>query len=213
VSDTLAPEDAAFRDRIRAFVATHLPSDLSQRLLNGGAVTAEDIRRWQGILYRHGLGAIHWPVAYGGQDASPLRQYVFELECALAGAPPQLAFGVRMLAPVLMRFGQPAQRQRFLPGMLAGTDWWCQGYSEPGAGSDLASLRTSAVRDGDHYVVNGAKCWNTLGQHADWMFCLVRTDTEAKPQRGISMLLIDMRSPGITVRPTELLDGTRTLSK
>jgi alkylation response protein AidB-like acyl-CoA dehydrogenase len=113
-----------------------------------------------------------------------------------------------MLAPVLMRFGTPAQQQQFLPGILTGDTWWCQGYSEPGSGSDLASLRTSAVQDGEHYIVNGQKCWNTLGQHADWMFCLVRTDSSAKPQRGISMLLIDMRSPGITVRPTRLLDGT-----
>jgi len=212
VTHELSPDDAAFRDEIRAFVAAHLPSDIAERLLNGGAIAADDIRRWQAILHQHGLGAIHWPAAFGGRDASPLRQYLFELECAMAGAPPQLAFGVRMLAPVLMRFGTRAQQAQFLPGIVAGTDWWCQGYSEPGAGSDLASLRTSAVRDGDHYVVNGQKCWNTLGQHADWMFCLVRTDTESKPQRGISMLLIDMKSPGITVRPTQLLDGTREVN-
>jgi alkylation response protein AidB-like acyl-CoA dehydrogenase len=208
MSLTLSADDAAFRDEIRAFLARALPEDIATRLVAGERPTADDIRRWQGILHANGYGAIHWPQAFGGRDASALRQYLFELECARAGAPPQLSFGVRMLAPVLMRYGTPEQQARFLPGILSGANWWCQGYSEPGAGSDLASLRTQAVLDGDHYVVNGQKCWNTLGQYADWMFCLVRTDPTAKPQRGISMLLIDMKTPGITVRPTVLLDGT-----
>ena len=204
----LAPEDLSFRDHIRAFVAEQLPAAMAQRLLNGGKIEPSDIRTWQGILYKAGLGAIYWPAAFGGQDAAPVRQYLFELECALAGAPPQLSFGVRMLAPVLMRFGTTEQQRTFLPSILTGETWWCQGYSEPGAGSDLASLRTAAVLDGDHYVINGQKCWNTLGQYADWIFCLVRTDFTVKAQRGISLVLIDMKTPGITVRPTVLLDGT-----
>ena len=204
----LSAEDRAFQEQVRSFVAAHLPTELAARQLNGGRLEPADMRFWQATLNAHGYGAIHWPAAFGGQDASPLRQHLFEQECALAGAPPQLSFGLRMLAPVLMRFGTPEQQQRFLPGILTGDTWWCQGYSEPAAGSDLASLRTSAVVEGDHYIVNGQKCWNTLGQHADWMFCLVRTDPHVKAQRGISIILIDMRSPGITVRPTRLLDGT-----
>jgi alkylation response protein AidB-like acyl-CoA dehydrogenase len=208
VNLALSADDRVFQDAVRAFITAHLPTDVAQRQLSGGRLEPGDIRRWQAILNEHGYGAIHWPIAFGGQDASPLRQYLFELECALAGAPPQLSFGVRMLAPVLMRFGTAEQQRTYLPAILTGETWWCQGYSEPGAGSDLASLRTSAVLDGDHYVVNGQKCWNTLGQHADWIFCLVRTDASAKPQRGITMLLINMKTPGITVRPTVLLDGT-----
>jgi alkylation response protein AidB-like acyl-CoA dehydrogenase len=204
----LSEADRQFQEQVRAFLTTHLPADIAERQLNGGKLAPAEVLQWQRILYEHGYGAIHWPTVFGGQDASPLRQYLFELECALAGAPMQLSFGVRMLAPVLMRFGTLEQQRQFLPSILDGTTWWCQGYSEPGAGSDLASLRTSAVLDGDHYVVNGQKCWNTLGQHADWIFCLVRTDASSKPQRGISMLLIDMKTPGITVRPTVLLDGT-----
>ncbi len=204
----LSPDDVAFRDELRSFLAANLPGDMRERTLGGYGFEASDIRRWQQILHGHGWGAVHWPKEFGGLGATPLQQYLFELECALAGAPIQLAFGLRMLGPVLMRYGSPAHQQYFLPRILSGEHWWCQGYSEPGAGSDLASLKTQAVRDGDHYVVNGQKCWNTLGQFADWIFCLVRTDPAAKPQRGISMLLIDMKTPGITVRPTVLLDGT-----
>ena len=204
----LSSDDLAFRDGLRAFLAAKLPSDIRERTISGHRFEAADIRRWQQILHAHGWGAVHWPSEFGGMGATPVQQYLFELECALAGAPIQLAFGLRMLGPVLMRYGSPAHQQYFLPRILSGEHWWCQGYSEPGAGSDLASLKTQAARDGDHYVVNGQKCWNTLGQFADWIFCLVRTDPAAKPQRGISMLLIDMKSPGITVRPTVLLDGT-----
>ncbi|MBS0374013.1 MAG: acyl-CoA dehydrogenase family protein [Proteobacteria bacterium] len=204
----LSPDDVAFRDRVRAFLATELPADIRERTLSGTRFEAGDVRRWQRILHDHGWGAVHWPAEFGGLQSTPIQQYLFELECALAGAPIQLAFGLRMLGPVLMRYGSPVQQQRFLPRILSGEDWWCQGYSEPGAGSDLASLKTTAVQNGDHYVVNGQKCWNTLGQFADWIFCLVRTDGTAKPQRGISLLLIDMKTPGITVRPTVLLDGT-----
>jgi alkylation response protein AidB-like acyl-CoA dehydrogenase len=201
-------DDEAFRSRLRSFLDAHLPESLRDLPVDDEGSLAKAIREWQGILHAGGFGAVHWPVAFGGLGATAVQQYVFELECALRGAPMQLPFGLRMLAPVLMKFGSAAQQQRFLPRILSGADWWCQGYSEPGAGSDLASLRTQAVLDGDHYVVNGQKCWNTLGQHADWIFCLVRTDTSAKAQRGITLLLIDMHSPGVTVRPTRLLDGT-----
>jgi alkylation response protein AidB-like acyl-CoA dehydrogenase len=207
VNLTLSPEELAFQKQVRALLDAHLPDDMRSRTLRA-RVEVGDIRRWQRILFEQGWGAIHWPKTFGGRDATPIQQYLFELECAMAGAPVQLAFGLRMLGPVLMKYGSAAHQQYFLPRILSGEHWWCQGYSEPGAGSDLASLKTSAVLEGDHYRVNGQKCWNTLGQHADWIFCLVRTDSAAKPQRGISMLLIDMQSPGITVRPTVLLDGT-----
>jgi alkylation response protein AidB-like acyl-CoA dehydrogenase len=200
--------ELAFRGRVRQFLDAHLTPDLCDVSPTDESAQAAAVRRWQGVLHAHGWGAVSWPVDFGGVGATPVEQYLFELECALAGTPIQLPFGLRMLAPVLMKFGNPAQQQHFLPRILSGADWWCQGYSEPGAGSDLASLKTQASRDGAHYVVNGQKCWNTLGQHADWIFCLVRTDAAAKPQRGISLLLIDMHSPGITVRPTRLLDGT-----
>ncbi len=202
-------EEQAFRDEVRAFLRDRLPDDIRRRVHLGdhGRIN-EDIPRWQKILHEHGWGAPAWPVEFGGTGWSKARQFIFETECALADAPPQLAFGVKMVAPVIMRFGSREQQARFLPRILAGEDWWCQGYSEPGSGSDLASLKTRAELDGDHYVVNGQKVWNTLGQYADWIFCLVRTDASGKPQRGISFLLIDMKTPGITVRPTRLLDGS-----
>ncbi|MCB1578699.1 MAG: acyl-CoA dehydrogenase family protein, partial [Xanthomonadales bacterium] len=198
-----------FRDEVRAFLRDKLPSDMRRRVhLGDHSHFREDIPRWQKILNERGWGAPAWPVEFGGTGWSKTQQFIFETECALADAPAQLAFGVKMVAPVLMRFGSPEQQQRFLPRILAAEDWWCQGYSEPGSGSDLASLKTKAELDGDHYVVNGQKVWNTLGQFADWIFCLVRTDSSGKPQRGISFLLIDMKAPGISVRPTRLLDGS-----
>lgn len=205
---TFSAAEIAFRDRIRAFLAAELPAELRGQTPPGRDFDPIVIRRWQKLLCDHGLGAVHWPVSFGGLGATPVEQYLFQLECAMARAPVQLSFGLRMLAPVLMHFGSVEQQRRFLPKILSGEHWWCQGYSEPGAGSDLVSLKTQAVRSGEHYIVNGQKCWNTLGQHADWAFCLVRTDPTAKPQAGISLLLIDMRTPGITVRPTRLLDGT-----
>ncbi len=206
--------ESAFRDEVRAFLKTHLPADLRERMLAGSEKNVrEDIPRWQKILHTQGWGAPGWPIEFGGTGWSQVQQYIFEVECALAGAPPQLSFGLKMVAPVLMRFGSPAQQQRFLPRIRSAEEWWCQGYSEPGSGSDLASLKTQARREGDHYIVNGQKVWNTLGQYADWIFCLVRTDMEAKPQRGISFLLIDMKTPGITVRPTTLLDGTNEVNE
>lgn len=206
-------EQSGFREQVRSFLKAKLPEDIRDRSLNGEERVAEDILRWQRILHAQGWGAPSWPKEFGGTGWSPIERYLFDLECALAGAPPQLPFGLKMVAPVLMRFGTAAQQQYFLPPILSGEHWWCQGYSEPGAGSDLASLQTRAVRDGDHYLVTGQKAWNTLGQNAHWIFCLVRTDTSAKPQRGISFLLIDMKAPGIRVKPTTLLDGTQEVNE
>jgi alkylation response protein AidB-like acyl-CoA dehydrogenase len=204
-----SPEDRAFRDEVRAFLARALPADVRERTrLGDERHLRDDIVAWQRILHAQGWGAPMWPVEFGGTGWSKAQQFIFETECALADAPAQLAFGVKMVGPVIQRYGTPEQQQRFLPRILSGEDWWCQGYSEPGSGSDLASLRMKAERDGDDYVLNGQKVWNTLGQFADWIFCLVRTDTEGKPQRGISFVLVDMRSPGIRVQPTRLLDGT-----
>lgn len=209
----LTAEELTFRDGIREFLQRALPQDIRERTQAGHEPVIEDMRRWQRILHAQGWGASMWPAQFGGTGWSPLEQHLFEVECALAGAPAQLPFGLRMIGPVIMQFGRAWQRERFLPRILSGEDWWCQGYSEPGSGSDLASLKTQARRDGDHYVVTGQKAWNTWGQHADWIFCLVRTDPAAKAQRGISMLLIDMRSPGITVRPTRIIDGTEEVNE
>ena len=201
-------EEKAFREEVRQFLATELAPDLRDRVRRGDdSRLDDDIRRWQRILHARGWGAPGWPQEFGGTGWSKTRQLIFEVECALADAPIQLPFGLKMVAPVLMRYGSPQQQQRFLPRILSGEDWWCQGYSEPGSGSDLASLRTKARRDGDSYVLDGQKAWNTLGQFADWIFCLARTDERAKPQKGISFLLVDMKTPGVTVRPTRLLDG------
>ena len=163
---------------------------------------------WFSLALRMG-----WPVEFGGPGWNPVQQYIFEEESALAGAPRLLPFGTKMVAPVIMAFGTAAQQQRYLPNISSGAEWWCQGYSEPGAGSDLASLKTRAVRDGDHYIVDGQKTWNTLGQYADWIFCLTRTDSKAKQQSGITFLLIDMKSPGITVHPIMLLDGGQEVNE
>ena len=202
-------EEQAFRDEVRQFLASELPSDIRDRMRRDDASQIrDDIARWQKILHAKGWGAPTWPLEFGGTGWSKTRQYLFENECALADAPVQLAFGIKMVAPVIMRFGSPEQQQKFLPRILAAEDWWCQGYSETGSGSDLASLKMKAERDGDDYLLNGQKVWNTLGQFADWIFCLVRTDATVKPQKGISFLLIDMKSPGIRVQPTRLLDGT-----
>ena len=202
-------EELAFRDEVRQFLASQLPADIRDRISRGDhSHVRDDTIRWQKILHAKGWGAPAWPVEFGGTGWSKTQQYIFETECALADAPAQLAFGIKMVAPVLMRYGSPEQQNKFLPRILAAEDWWCQGYSEPGSGSDLASLKMKAERDGDEYVLNGQKVWNTLGHFADWIFCLVRTDSSAKPQKGISFVLVDMKTPGITVRPTKLLDGS-----
>jgi alkylation response protein AidB-like acyl-CoA dehydrogenase len=207
-----SPEEQAFRAEVRAFLAAELPEEIRDKVRSGGRLEKDDMLRWQQILYRRGWGAGMWPSRFGGADWSVFQQHIFEEECATAGAPPQIPFAVKMVAPVLMTFGSVAQQDYFLPRIISGEHWWCQGYSEPGSGSDLASLRMAAVRAGDEYVVNGQKTWNTLGQYADWIFCLVRTQTEGRPQEGISFLLIDMKSPGIRVRPIITLDGEHEIN-
>jgi alkylation response protein AidB-like acyl-CoA dehydrogenase len=199
-------EDLAFRDQVRAFLDSHLPPDLQDKVRKHLRLSKDDYVRWHKILAAKGWVAPAWPVEYGGPGWTPVQRHLFEEECALAGAPPIMPFGVNMVAPVIMAFGSQAQKDYYLPRILSCEDWWCQGYSEPGAGSDLASLKTGAVREGDHYVVNGQKTWTTLAQHADMIFCLVRTDPGVRKQEGISFLLIDMHAPGVTVRPIIMLD-------
>jgi alkylation response protein AidB-like acyl-CoA dehydrogenase len=207
-------DEQAFRDEVRNFLRDQLPRDIAQKIKSGLPIRAEDYTRWQKILHKHGWGAPTWPKQFGGTGWNPVQLHIFDEEAAAAGAPRSIPFGLKMVAPVIMAFGNTAQQQRFLPPIVAGEHWWCQGYSEPGAGSDLASLKTRAERQGDHYIVNGQKTWNTLGQHADWIFCLVRTDPNApKLQQGISFLLIDMKSPGITVRPIITLDGAHEVNE
>jgi alkylation response protein AidB-like acyl-CoA dehydrogenase len=205
--ESAGSEDAAFRAEVRTFVRSHLPAELRHKVLAGERLGKADYLAWHRILFQRGWIAPGWPRAFGGCEWNAMRQHTFEEECALAGAPGILPFGIRMVAPVLMKYGDAAQQQRFLPRILSGEDWWCQGYSEPGAGSDLASLRTRAERRGDRYLVNGQKTWTTLAQFADWIFCLVRTSAEGRPQEGISFLLIDMKSKGVSVRPIVMLDG------
>ncbi|MBC3916103.1 acyl-CoA dehydrogenase family protein [Undibacterium sp. CY18W] len=199
-------EDLAFRDEVRAYLEANLPQDLQQKVLNHKRLSREDFVRWHKILAKQGWVATGWPAEYGGTGWTPTQRHIFEEECARAGTPAILPFGVNMVAPVIMAFGNQAQKDYYLPRILSCEDWWCQGYSEPGSGSDLASLKTRAERDGDHYIVNGQKTWTTLAQHADMIFCLVRTDTGVRKQEGISFLLIDMKTPGITVRPIIMLD-------
>jgi len=206
-------EEQAHRVEVRRFLQDHLPADLADKVNNGKRLGREDYLRWQKILHRRGWGATMWPKSFGGTGWNAVWQHIFDEECADAGTPMQLPFGLKMVAPVIMAFGSQAQQERFLPRIADGSDWWCQGYSEPGAGSDLASLKTSAVREGEHYRVNGQKTWNTFGQHADWIFCLVRTSTEGRQQEGISFLLIDMKTPGITVRPIIMIDGEHEINE
>ncbi|MCA0871160.1 acyl-CoA dehydrogenase family protein [Seohaeicola saemankumensis] len=202
------PEEEAFREEVRGFLAENLPKEISDAIKYGTGLGKDGYLRWQAILNEKGWLAPNWPAEYGGAEWNAVQKHIYEEEAAAAHAPRTVAFGLAMLGPVLMQFGSQAQKDYYLPRILSGEDWWCQGYSEPGAGSDLASLKTRAVRDGDHYVVNGQKTWTTLGQHANKIFCLVRTDPDVKQQEGISFLLIDMDTPGIEVRPIILLDGT-----
>lgn len=200
---TFSAADLAFRDDVRAFLAAELPQRLRDGM-NGTAsvfVEPEIGLEWQRILNARGWLAYHWPVAHGGTGWTPVQRYIFEKECALADAPALSVLGLKLVGPVIAHFGTEAQKARYLDRILTGDDLWCQGYSEPGSGSDLASLKTRAVRDGDRYIVNGTKIWTTHAHHADWMFCLARTDPDVKPQAGISFLLINMRQPGITIRP------------
>jgi len=201
------PEEVAFRAEVRAFIRDGLPENIRRKMSEARSLAKEDIVTWQRILNKKGWAVAAWPVEYGGTGWTPMQQYIFLEEVQQAPAPQPLQFGVNMVGPVIYTFGNETQKQRFLPRIANIDDWWCQGFSEPGAGSDLASLKTSAKRDGDHYVVNGQKTWTTLAQHADWIFCLVRTDPAVKKQEGISFLLIDMKTPGITVRPIQTIDG------
>jgi alkylation response protein AidB-like acyl-CoA dehydrogenase len=201
------PEEQAFREHVHAWVKANLPPSISNKVFNGLKLTRDDLQGWAKILGKQGWLGYAWPQEFGGPGWNAIQRHLFEEACAMAGAPRIQPFGPVMVAPVIMAFGSPEQHKRFLPGIASGEVWWSQGYSEPGAGSDLASLKTRAVRSGDKYVVNGQKTWTTFGQYGDWIFCLVRMDAEAKPQAGISFLLIDMTSPGVTVRPIRLLDG------
>ncbi len=200
-------EESAFQSEVRNFLAEKLPKQMSEKVRLGGDLTKAEMDEWHSILNDKGWLAQNWPKAFGGAEWDAVQRHIYEEEAALANAPRIIPFGLSMLAPVLQKFGSQEQCDHWLPRILSGEDWWCQGYSEPGAGSDLASLKTRAVREGDHYIVNGQKTWTTLGQHANMIFCLVRTDVDVKQQEGISFLLIDMNTPGIEVRPIVLLDG------
>ncbi len=200
-------EDIAFRDDVRAYLAEALPTRISDVVRSGGELTKEIMEEWHAILQRKGWLATIWPKKFGGPGWTPVQRHIFEEECCRAYAPRIVPFGLSMLGPVLQKFGTKEQQDYYLPRILSGEDWWCQGYSEPGAGSDLASLKTRAVRDGDEWVINGQKTWTTLGQHADKIFCLCRTNPEAKQQEGISFILVDMNTPGIEVRPIRLIEG------
>jgi len=200
-------EELAFQQQVREFLRTEFPADLKARIDANIRLGKDELVRWQKILYAKGWAAPTWPVEHGGTGWTHTQRHIFATEIGLYGAPEPVPFGMKMVAPVIMAYGTEAQKKRFLPDILASNVWWCQGYSEPNAGSDLAALKTTAVRDGDDYVVNGNKTWNTYGQYADWIFCLVRTDSTVKKQEGISFLLIDMKSPGISLKPIFLLDG------
>jgi alkylation response protein AidB-like acyl-CoA dehydrogenase len=203
----LTPEDLAFRDEVRQFIADEHPKELLG-IRYRQKLKREDIFTWHQILYKKGWIAPHWPVEYGGTGWTPMQRYIFSEECARAETVTILPFGINMVGPVIYTFGSPEQKERFLPKILSAEHWWCQGYSEPEAGSDLASLRTTAVLDGDDYVINGQKTWTTLAQFANWIFVLARTDPDAKPQAGISFFLVDMNTPGVSVRPIKLIDGS-----
>ena len=200
-------EELNFRDEVRNFLNIHLPLYLQEKVRDNKPLSKSDIEQWHSILKQKGWLATHWPREYGGTGWSAVEKFIFEDECCRAHAPRILPFGLNMLGPVLIKFGNEEQKNYWLPRILNGSDWWCQGYSEPGAGSDLASLKMSAVRNGDHYIINGQKTWTTLAQHANMIFCLVRTSTEGKPQTGISFILVDMNSPGVEVKPIKTIDG------
>jgi len=211
------PEEEAFRASVLAFLRDKLPQRLADKVHGGRRLTRDDMAEWHAILNAQGWLANHWPKEYGGPGWNPVQKFIFENECALAGAPRVVPFGVNMLGPVLIKYGSDAQKRHWLPRILDGSDWWCQGYSEPGAGSDLASVKTSAARgndaQGEHYVVNGQKTWTTLGHYANMIFCLVRTATDVRKQEGISFVLIDMNTPGVDVRPIITLDGEHEVNE
>ena len=209
-----SPDERAFRDQVRGWLREQLPGAMRDKVVRYAALDRDDLLGWHRILADKGWIAPSWPREWGGTGWNVVQRYIFEEECGYAGAPPLIPFGLAMCAPVLLKFGSDVQKQRFLPRIYRGDDVWCQGYSEPGSGSDLGSLRTSAVRRGDHYLVNGQKTWTTIAHLADWIFCLVRTDPAMeRKQDGISFLLIDMKTPGITVRPLLLMDGRHEVNE
>lgn len=209
----LSPAELQFQQEVIDFTTNKVPQWLKAKVLSHKRLSKSDYQHYHSLLNELGWLAQSWPVEHGGCAWTAVQKHIFDEQTAAAGCPRIIPFGVNMLGPVLLKFGDDAQKRHFLPRMLDGSDWWCQGYSEPGAGSDLASLKTSAVKDGNRYIVNGQKTWTTLAQHADWIFCLVRTSTEGKAQAGISFLLIDMKSPGVEVRPIKLLDGTTEVNE
>ncbi len=207
-------EELAFRDEVRAFLASKLPTEIRDRVrLASSYVPREDSVRWQAILHAQGWGAPNWPVEHGGTGWNAVQKYIYDAEYQAADCPRQSPFGISMVGPVICAFGTPEQKKQHLGPIISGERLWCQGYSEPGSGSDLASLSTRAVPDGNDYVVNGSKIWTSHAHHANWMFCLVRTDPDAKPQRGISFLLMDMTTPGIKVEPIISIDGHHYLNQ
>ena len=208
-----SPAEIAFQKEVRTFIAENYPENLRSVQDEGHDLSKEDFLSWHRILAKKGWIAPAWPVEYGGTGWTATERFIWSEELAAADCVGTMPFGLSMVGPVIYTFGTPEQKAKFLPGILSGDDWWCQGYSEPGAGSDLASLRTKAVRDGDDYVVNGQKTWTTMAQHADWGFFLVRTDSDAKAQEGISFLLIDMKTPGVTVRPIITLGGEHEVNE
>jgi alkylation response protein AidB-like acyl-CoA dehydrogenase len=207
MDSSFSPAELAFRDEVRAFIRQNLPEDLAAKVRQGLEMGKDDYRRWMMILGKQGWLCTNWPESAGGPGWSVAQKYIFEEEVATSACPELVPFGSRMVGPVLLRYGTPAQKAQHLPGILSGETLWCQGYSEPGAGSDLAALSCSAVKDGDDYIINGSKIWTTQAHIADWMFALVRTSKEAKKQEGITCLLIPMDSPGLEVRPLIKLDG------
>ena len=209
----LTKEDEAFRIEVRQFINDNLPKSLSEMDMIGASAPRDVARQWQKALHTKGWVAVNWPMEYGGTGWTPTQKFIFNEEAALANAPRLSPFGLSMVGPVIYTFGNEAQEKRHLPGILSGDVWWCQGYSEPGAGSDLANLKTKAVRQGTHYLVNGQKIWTSYAHEADWIFCLVRTSDAGKPQGGISFLLIDMKTPGIKVRPIISIDGLHHLNE
>lgn len=208
-----SPEESAFRDEVRAFIKDHLPPALRAKVRNGGHLERADYDAWQKILHKRGWAAPAWPKDFGGAGWSVVERHIFDEETAAADCPPLSPFGLSMVGPVIYTFGNDQQKAHYLPRILSAEDWWCQGYSEPGSGSDLASLKTKAVPDGDDYIVTGHKIWTTQAHFADRMFCLVRTDPNVKPQEGISFLLIDMTAPGITVRPIVTIDEGHSVNE
>jgi len=208
-----SPEENKFRDELRTFFRENVPLAIREKVMESRHLSKAELVQSHKVLHARGLAVPHWPKAWGGADWTPVQHYIYTEELQFNCVPQPLAFNVSMCGPVIIAFGTEAQKKRFLPRIAALDDWWCQGFSEPGAGSDLAGLTTTAVRKGDHYIVNGQKTWTTLAQYADWIFCLCRTDPTAKKQLGISFLVFPMDSPGVTVRPIQTMDGAKEVNE